>query len=195
MASGGRYAATSRRTISASTSGMSPSSTTAAATSSGSAAIPARTEVFIPLAYSGFSTAVQARSESSARILSFSWPVTTSTGSRPAPSAVSTARRTSDRPPTSRSILLRPIRVESPAASTTPATRSAVMDASAPLAQMASRAAGVHRQELGDDADRDLLGPIGAHVDADRGKEPVGVDPEIAQHLLAADARPEQAEV
>src|SRR2546429_310647 len=190
-----RNDSTRERTIRASTSGMSPSSTTAAPVSSGSARMPARREVFIPRGYSALSTGVQQRPRSSARTRSLSWPTTTSTGSRPAESAVSTARRTSVRPPTSMTILFSPMRLERPAASTTAATRSPGMDSSHTGAQVRGFPVGVHSEHLRDDAERHLLRSVRADVEAD-GREQLGAVPiERAQDQLPARSRSEQAQI
>src|SRR6266446_137849 len=182
------------RTIRASTSGMSPSNTTAASASSGSARMPARREVFIPRTYSAFGTGVQARPRSSAWTRSLSWPTTTSTGSSRAPSAVSTARRTSVRPPTSMSILFSPMRLERPAASTTPATRSP-MDSCCARAQVRGFPPSVHRQQLRDDADGHLLGSVRADVEPDGREQLRAVPIERAQDQLPARSRSEQAQI
>ena len=104
------------------TNGMSASITTAAPARSGTREIPVRSDRLTPSAWSGLSTGVHASSASSARDRSASWPTTTSTGSRPAPMARRTVRLSSDSPSSSKNSLLRPMRVELPAASTTPAT-------------------------------------------------------------------------
>src|SRR2546422_7261568 len=157
--------------------------------------ISARREVFIPRAYSAFSTVVQERPRNSARTRSRSWPTTTSTGSSPAESAVSTARRTSVRPRTSISILFSPMRLERPAASTTPATRSPRMDSSRACAQVGRFPAGIHRQQLRDDADRHLLGAVRADVEPDGGEQLHAVPVERAQDELPARSRSEPAQL
>src|SRR5207248_6520645 len=93
------------------------------------------------------------------------------------------------------SILLRPIRVDRPAARTTPATRSPVMDTALSRAQMASGPPCVHGQELGDDADRHLLGTVRADVETDGCKQLLVVPGERAKYFLLARAWPEQAEI
>src|SRR5436305_12524505 len=190
-----RKESTNVRTIVASTSGMSPSRTTAPSTSSASARTPARNDVFMPAAYSGLCTGVQERPRNSASTRSRSWPTIASTGSSRAESAVSTARRTRLRLPIRTSILLRPIRVDRPAARTTPATRSPVMDTALSRAQMASGPPCVHGQELGDDADRHLLGTVRADVETDGCKQLLVVPGERAKYFLLARAWPEQAEI
>src|SRR6266446_3960250 len=178
---------------------MSASISTAPEASAGTAEMPARTEVFIPRAYSALNTFVKERSASSAAARSLSWPRTTSTGSRPAPAAVPTARRRTLLPPSGRNSLFLPMRLEVPAASTTPAMRperSSFMDASPLGAQVRGFAAGVHREHLRDDADGDLLGTVGPQVEADRREQLVGLRrAELAQDLLLADARTKQAQV
>src|SRR5438874_7812292 len=156
--------------------------------------MPARRDVFIPRTYSAFVTEVQERPRSSARTRSLSYPTTASTGSSRAESAVSTARRTSVRPPTSMSILFSPMRLERPAASTTPATRSP-MDSSRARAQVRGFPASVHGEQLGDDADGHLLGSVRADVEPD-GREQVHAVPiEGAQNQLPARSRSEQAQI
>src|SRR6266850_4195445 len=103
------------------TNGMSASNTTAADTPEGSDSIPVHTELFMPEAWFGLSTKRQASPSTDARTASASCPSTTTTGSSRAPSAASTAACTTLRPPRSNSSLLRPMRDEEPAASTTPA--------------------------------------------------------------------------
>src|SRR6266481_825339 len=190
-----RNAVTKARSIGASTRGMSPSTTIAPATSSGSAEMPERSEVFIPLAYSGLCTATQRRSDSSAWTRSLSCPTTTSTGSSPAESAVPAARRTSVPPPSFSNILFVPMRVDWPAARTTPATRSGVMDPPESFAQVTGLAARVDREDLGDDADRHLLGAVRADVDPDGREQLRAGKLQLAQDMFFMTARTEQAEV
>src|SRR6267378_1178022 len=110
-----------------------------------------------------------------------------------------TARRSTLVPPSRRKSLLRPIRLEVPAASTTPAmrpARSSFMDASPLGAQVLRLAACVDREHLRDDADRDLLRTVGAEVEAHRREQLVGLGgAELAQDLLLPRARPEQPQV
>src|SRR5262245_32062032 len=124
----------------------------------------------MPRSWSGFSTVRQARPASSARARSASKPSTTTTGSRPAAIARPAARRSSVSPSSGKSSLLRPMRVEEPAASTMPATappRSAGMDGALLVPQVPRLAARAHREQLGDDAHRDLLRALGAELEAD----------------------------
>src|SRR5438132_10808509 len=79
-----------------------------------------------------------------------------------------TPRRTMVSPPRSRRSLFRPMRVDEPAASTTAATRGCSrMDRHRPLSQVAGLAAGPHGEKLGQDAERHLLRPVRAQVEAD----------------------------
>src|SRR5437868_10819493 len=126
----------------------------------------------------------------SARARLLSCPSTTKIGLRPAASAVRTARRSTVAPSNSRKSLLVPMRLEVPAARMRPAI-SGIVDPFALFAEMARIAAGAHRQHLGDDAHRHLLGSFGAQV------EPHGrieiLRPghaQFLQHLLLARAAP-----
>src|SRR5258706_544245 len=201
----------SRRTTVASTNGSPPparaapspsrpaSISTAPEASSGTAEMPARKEVFIPRANSALSTGVQRRPASSMSARSLWCPSTTSTGSSPASRAVPTARRSTLVPPSGSKSLLRPIRLEVPAASTTPARRperSSVMDASPLGAQVRRLAPRVHGEHLGDDADRDLLRAVGREVEAHRRKQPLRFGrAELPQDLVLPRSGTEQPEV
>src|ERR1700749_2142528 len=121
--------------------------------------------------------------------------MTTRIGESRASVAVATARRTTLRPLRSMSILLRPMRLPRPAASTMPAIRSRCMDASRARPQVARLAVGVNGQHFSHDADGHLLGTVRAQVEAHRREERVLVEREIAHHLLLAVARPEQPEI
>src|SRR3989475_7973111 len=111
-----------------------------------------------------------------------SWPSTITTGESPASRARRAVRRTSDSPSSSSSILLRPMRREAPAASTTPATRSAGagappsirggMDRRLALAQRVGPPTRAHGQDLRDDGQRDLLRPVGPDVEAHGAVDP-----------------------
>src|SRR5256886_9364677 len=173
---------------------MSASISTAPDASSGTAEIPARTEEFMPRANSAFTTGVQGRPASSASARSLSWPRTTSTGSSPASRAVPTARRSTLVPPSGRKSLLRPIRLEVPAASTTPATRperSSFMDASPLGAQVPRVAPRVHGEHLGDDAHRDLLRTVGGQIEAYGSEQLVRfARAELTEDLVLPRARP-----
>src|SRR5438477_3330873 len=181
------------------TKGMSASITTAPDASSGTAEMPARTDVFIPRAYSSLITGMQVRPSSSANARSLSCPRTTRTGSSPARPAEATARRSTLMPPRGRKSLLRPIRLEVPAASRTPATRperSPFMDASRLRAQVPGLAPRVHGEHLRDDADGNLLGTVGAEVESNGRKQLVGLRcPELPEDLVFARARTEQAQI
>src|SRR5256885_559416 len=192
-----RCLARSSAIIDGTTKGMSPSSTTPAEALSGRARKPARTEVFMPRRYSSFTIGVQERPRSSSRMWSLSWPSTTKTGSRPAASAVSTARRRTVVPPSGRRSLLRPMRVDCPAASTMPATgASPIMDASRLVAQMHGRPSRSDGEHLRDDAHGDLLGAVGRDVETHGSVEAFrGGDADLLQDLLPAGPRTEQSEV
>src|SRR5437868_8853238 len=99
----------------------------------------------------------------------------------------------------SRSSLLVPIRLDGPAASTTPPTCSVVstdMDRALPLPEMhrlATRNAG---EQLRNDAHRDLLRSIRAKVGADRSENAFVVfRAELAADFLGASARSQHADV
>src|SRR5256885_12347009 len=181
-----RCLARSSAIIDGTTKGMSPSSTTPAEALSGRARKPARTEVFMPRRYSSFTIGVQERPRSSSRMWSLSGPSTTKTGSRPAASAVSTARRRTVVPPSGRRSLLRPMRVDCPAASTMPATgASPIMDASRLVAQMHGRPSRSDGEHLRDDAHGDLLGAVGRDVETHGSVEAFrGGGPDLLQDLL-----------
>src|SRR5262245_51377117 len=179
---------------------MSASITTAARASvSDAARMPARSELFTPRAYSGLTTGRYRMPSSACCTRSASWPSTTISGSKPAFDARSTARRTSVSPASCMNSLFWPMRVEVPAASTTPATgpvRSHSMNRLPFFAQVAGRPARDHREQLADDADRDLLGSVGAEVQADRSEHAAaGGRAKLAEHLVGSRARPEQPDV
>src|SRR5205085_5138091 len=133
-------------------------------------------------------TTVQDNPASSARARSLSWPSTTTIGSRPR--AARTARRSTVSPSSSRNSLFRPIRLEVPAASSTAATSGLVMDAPALVAQVERLARGADGEHLGEDADRHLLGPLGAEVEAHRRVEVRRFGhAEILEELLLARSR------
>src|SRR5262245_25538407 len=130
---------------------------------------------------------------------SASWPTTTINGSTPAAAARLTTRRTSGSPSSSMKSLFCPMRVDVPAASTTPATdpvRSEGMDGLALLSKVDGRLSRQHREQLRDDADGDLLGTVGAEAQAD-GREDtwIGAGVVIRMYLLGARARTEQPDV
>src|SRR3954471_7214248 len=114
----------------------------------------------------------------------------TKTGARPASSAVATARRRTVVPPSGRRSLLRPMRVDWPAASTMPAMdASPVMDASSLVAQVHRRASRADGEHLRDDAHRHLLGAVGRDVQSHRRIETFrGRYADLVQDLLAAAA-------
>src|SRR4051794_13364079 len=94
--------------------------------------------------------------------------------------------------------LLRPSRVDAPAASTTPATppaRSDRMDRLQLLAEVAPAPAPVDGEEFGHDTDRDLLRSVGAHIETDRTKHLRSRYPELRHDFIPAPPRPEQADV
>src|SRR4029078_2710146 len=99
-----------------------------------------------------------------------------------------TARRMSGSPSSSTNSLLRPRRVEAPAASTIPAIGPDRSDARDGLRfftqvpRVAPRAAGQH---LGDDADRDLLGAVRADVEPDGTEHLRRGDADLSAHFLA----------
>src|SRR5438270_6885090 len=121
------------------------------------------------------------------------------TGSSPASSAVATARRSTLVPPSWRNNLLRPIRLEVPAARTTAATRperSSVMDASAFLAQVLGTSPRMDGEHLGHDADGHLLRSVGADVEPHRREEALPVThAELPKDVLLSRARTEEADV
>src|SRR5438045_3589391 len=139
------------------------------------------------------------RPSSSRSIRSASCPSTTITGSSPATTALRTAPRTTVPPSMSRSSLLVPIRLDGPAASTTPPTFSVVsngMDRGLTLAEMhrlATRNAG---EQLRNDAHGDLLRSVRAKVEADRPENAFVVfRAELAEDFLGASARSQHADV
>src|SRR5262245_1893774 len=150
---------------------MSASTTTAACAGVSDAAwMPVRSEPFTPRSYSWLRTGRKTMPVSACRTRSASWPSTTMTGSTPAAATRPTTRRPSVPPSTPMNSLFCPMRVDVPAASTTPATcpvRSG-MDRLSFLAQVTGLLARDDRQQLRDDADGDLLGAVGAHAQADR---------------------------
>src|SRR5262245_42773307 len=129
---------------------------------------------------------------------SASWPTTTMSGSTPAFDTRPTALRTSVSPSSSMNSLFLPMRVDVPAASTTPAiapSRSG-MDRLPFLAQMPGLLVREHRKQLGDDADGDLLGAVGANREPDRRKHAsITFGAELTEDLVGARARTEQADV
>src|SRR4051812_21041333 len=118
---------------------------------------------------------------------SLSRPRTTKMRARPASSAVATARSRTVVPPSGKRSLLLPMRVDWPAASTTPATEgSPVMDASRLVAQVHRRASGAYREHFRDDAHGDLFRAIGREVQAHGSVETSGGRcPDLLQDLLA----------
>src|SRR5499427_2821126 len=135
---------------------------------------------------------------SALRTRSASCPRTTINGSKPAFAARPTARRTSGSPSSSMKSLFCPIRVDVPAASTTPAMLPARsgMNRLSPFTQVPRRLTRDHGEQLAHDADRDLLGAVGAETESDRREHPVvmrGAD--LAEHLIGARPRPEQADI
>src|SRR5206468_6884652 len=131
----------------------------------------------------------------SAATRSASCPSTTTTGSSRAVTAARTARRITVSPPSSSSSLLRPIRLDVPAASTTPAMVSdAGMKRLLPLAQVARLPPRPDREQLRDHAQRHLLGPVGPQVQAHRREHPLAArHAQLGEDLAAARPRPEQA--
>src|SRR5262245_43895957 len=175
---------------------MSARITIAADAASGTAEIPARKDDACPDACSRFRTVRQATPESAAATRSASWPRTTMTGSRPACAAIRAARATSGSPSTSIRSLLRPIRVEAPAASTTAATvpgRVSGMDAVLLLPEVAGHGVGARRDELRDDGQRDLFRALRAKIEADRPVDP-GIVLGSDRPRDLADARPRSEE-
>src|SRR5262249_5606535 len=185
--------------MAAETSGMSARRTTTAPASSETAATPARREVFMPRAWSGFTTLRTVRPESSRSTRSASCPRTTATGSRPAARAVRAARRTSDSPSNERSSLFRPRRAERPAARTTPGMpgpASAGMDRPFLLAQRPGRARSADREQLRHDRERDLLRALRPEVEADRGEDALaGPGADLRKDLGPARPRTEETHV
>src|ERR1700710_314337 len=103
-------------------------------------------------------------------------------GASPASAAARTAPPARVWPPSVSSSLFWPMRFDDPAASTTAAMVGAAlgavvsfsgMDRFPPLAQVVRRAAGARRQDLGDDAQRHLLRPVGAQIQPDGAKDPL----------------------
>src|SRR5438309_1508813 len=106
------------------------------------------------------------------------------TGSSPASSAVATARRSTLVPPSWRNNLLRPIRLEVPAARTTAATRperSSVMDASAFLAPVVDHR---HREPRLDSEGSEGPRVVARSEEVERGRWAKNVD----EHRLAGDS-------
>src|SRR5262245_40307358 len=94
--------------------------------------------------------------------------------------------------------LLRPMRVEVPAASTIPATdpERSGMDRLPFLAQVARLLARDHGEQLAHDADGDLLGTVGAEAETDRREHArIAGRIEAAEHLVRARTRAEQPDV
>src|SRR5262245_26189490 len=121
------------------------------------------------------------------------------TGSRPAALAARTARRTTRSPSSSKRSLLRPMRDDVPAASTTPATapvRSTGMNEAFPFPQVPRLAAGQHGEEFGDHAQRNLFRPIGAEIEA-HGPEHAAVSfgAQLTKQVVDAVAWSEHADV
>src|SRR5215470_10899949 len=143
----------------------------------------------------------QGRLSSSRADACASWPRTTMTGSRPAASARPAARRRTLSPSRRRRSLLRPIRLEGPAARRTPATlparaRSGDMDRALLLAQGPGFPGRVDREDLRDDRDRDLLGPVGAEVEPHGAANPVVLrEAELPQDLAGPRAGAEHSHV
>src|SRR5262245_66624607 len=135
---------------------------------------------------------------SAQRTRSAACPSTTISGSKPALAARPTARRTSGSPSSSMNSLFWPMRVDVPAASTTPAMLPARsgMNRSSPFAQVSWLLTREHGEQLAHDADRDLLAAVGAETESDGREQPVvarGAD--LAQDLIGARPRSEQADV
>src|ERR1700674_1883026 len=118
---------------------------------------------------------------SSCRALSAWCPSTTSSGARPPASARRTAPRSTLSPSSSNSSLLHPMRLEVPAASSTPATVSTGMDRLLPRREMARLSPGGEGEQLGDDADRDLSRPVGAQIEAKRAEHPLPLGRAVAR--------------
>src|SRR6185437_8276115 len=109
------------RTAAGPTSGWSTRATTAAAQSSGTERRPAASDEPIPVAQSGLKTVITPGSVTGAA------PVTTTTGSAPPARSSPAPRSTRRTPATSTRALGVPSRDPAPAASSTPATRGAVL--------------------------------------------------------------------
>src|SRR5262245_39499856 len=128
---------------------------------------------------------------------SASWPSTTITASTPALDTRPTTRRTSGSPSSSMKSLFRPMRVDVPAANTTPATVPARsgMNRWPFLAQVSWLLARENRQQLADDADGDLFGTVGAQTQADRSEHAriVG-DANFVEHGFSSSAGAEHAD-
>src|SRR5665811_1128686 len=121
------------------------------------------------------------------------------TGSRPPAAALRTARRTSGSPSRSNRSLFLPMRIEDPAASTTPATlpdRSVGMHGALSRSEMTLIAARQQGEQLRHDAHRDLFRTVGAQVQSHRTEHAVVLlGTELAQHVVNARAGPENADV
>ena len=91
------------------------------------------------------------------------------------------------------------MRIELPAASTTPATapfRSTGMDDVLLLAQVARRARSADGQQLRQDAHGHLLRPVRTQVETNRSEEPVGPRRVyLFEYFLFSGARTEKADV
>src|SRR5262245_2713826 len=121
------------------------------------------------------------------------------TGSTPASATRLTARCTSVSPSSSTNSLLRPIRVDVPAASTMPATRSTSsgdMDGGSSFTKMTGLLARVDGQQFGQDADGDLLGAVGPHIKADRAEHSIsGSGAHSLKYLFCSGARSQETNV
>src|SRR4029078_3685428 len=109
-----------------------------------------------------------------------------------------TARRMSGSPSSSTNSLLRPRRVEAPAASTIPAIgpdRSDGMDGLRFFTQVPRVAPRAEGQHLGHDGDRDLLGGVPGAVGPDGTEHLRRGDADLSEDFLATRPRPEQADV
>src|SRR6266852_5712136 len=81
-------------------------------------------------------------------------------------------------------------------ASTTQTTSARAMDASALRPKMKRLETGADREHLGHDADRHLLGTLGAEVEPDRREDAlVRRDAQLLEKVLLACPGPEQAQV
>src|SRR5260370_871116 len=187
---------TSCRSIAAGTNGRSASITTAAAGPSGSAEMPALSEVLIPSVQRGLITVRQGNPSSSARARSLSCPSVTSTGSSRAATAVRTARRSTVSPSISRKSLFFPMRLEVPAASRTQPTSAQLMDTPALYPEMQRLATATDREHLGQDANRHLLWTLGAQLEPSRPLDALVLrHAQLLEELLLARAPPAQPQV
>src|SRR4051794_18838597 len=155
--------------------GWSPSTTTAASTSP-SAAMPQRREAAWPSAQSGQTTARAPWRSTADRTSAAAWPRTTTRGVSPATAA--RACSSTGRPASGASCLGPPAkRVLAPAASTSPpvltraprrlASDAHLVDAPRAVREPAAVAPVAHGDDLGHDRERGLLRGEGAEVEAD----------------------------